>query len=117
MTEKARLTPEELARSHDGMCGVSIGDGPCSCLVHWVDGLQKEADKLKIEKRGFQIMSRRVMEAASLGFAKSAIDEGNYARAGGDVECQFCRQPYVEHPEISGFPTFHLLCSGAVVKT
>jgi hypothetical protein len=117
MPVKLRLTAEELAKAHDGLCGVSIGDGPCSCLVHWIEALQTEADKLKLEKRGFQIMSRRVMEAASLGFIKSAMDEGNYARAGGDVECQFCRQPYVEHPELPKFPTFHLLCSGAVVKT
>lgn len=44
---KTRLTPEELAKSHDGLCAVSLGDGKCSCLVHWVEGLQKEADALK----------------------------------------------------------------------
>jgi hypothetical protein len=41
---KTRLTPEELARAHDGLCGVSIGDGDCSCLVRWVEGLQKDLD-------------------------------------------------------------------------
>lgn len=46
---KIRLTPEELARCHDGMCGVSIGDGPCSCLVLWVEELQKESDAKKIQ--------------------------------------------------------------------
>lgn len=41
---KTRLTPEELARAHDGLCGISIGDGDCSCLVHWVEGHQKDLD-------------------------------------------------------------------------
>lgn len=118
MTEKkTRLTPAELLSAHDGLCGVSMGDGSCSCLVHWVEALQAEADKLKLEKRGFQIMSRKIMEATELGLWRLAIPDGNYERVGGDVECRYCRHPYFEHPELPGFPTFHLVCSGDVVKT
>lgn len=43
---KTRLTADELAILHDGLCGVAIGDGPCTCLVKWVEELQKEADAL-----------------------------------------------------------------------
>jgi hypothetical protein len=45
---KKRLTDEELARSHDGMCALNLdGEGAkCSCLVHWVAALQKELDSL-----------------------------------------------------------------------
>lgn len=39
-----RMTEEELNRHHDGLCGISIGDGDCSCLVSWVRGLQTELD-------------------------------------------------------------------------
>lgn len=39
-----RLTEEQLAAFHDGLCGLSIGDGPCSCLVQWIVGLQKDLD-------------------------------------------------------------------------
>ena len=117
MTVRLRLTPDELAKSHDGLCGVAIGDGPCTCLVHWVEGLQKEADDLKIEKRGFQIMSRKIAEISAPGVFESAIENGNYDRVGGDVQCETCRRPYFEHPQIDRFPTFHLICRGKVVKT
>jgi hypothetical protein len=113
---KLRLTPEELAKAHDGLCGVSIGDGPCSCLVHWIEALQGEADKLKLEKRGFQIMTRRVADATAASLKQLVLD-GKYERAGGDVECDTCRLQYFEHPQIPEFPTFHLICSGKVVKT
>lgn len=117
MTEKIRLTPEMLANYHSGLCGISIGDGPCSCLVQWVKDLQDEADKLKIEKRGFQLMARSITEKAAFGMWALAMYDGNYERVGGDVECPTCRLPYLEHPELPGYPTFHLICSGEVVKT
>lgn len=41
---KTRLTKKELDLAHDGMCGITLKDGPCSCLVHWVKALQGEAD-------------------------------------------------------------------------
>jgi len=113
---KLRLTPEELSKAHDGLCGSSIGDGPCSCLVHWIEGLQTEADKLKLEKRGFQIMTRKVADAMATPLKQLVLD-GKYERAGGDVECETCRLRYFEHPQIPDFPTFHLICSGSVVKT
>lgn len=115
MTEKkTRLTPAELLIAHSGLCGIAIGDGPCSCLVQWIEGLQKEADKLKLEKRGFQIMSRKMLDQC---LWQPMVEEGKYERAGGDVECPDCRQIYVEHPQLPGFPTFHMLCSGKIIKT
>jgi hypothetical protein len=42
-----RLSDEELEKCHDGLCGVTLKDGPCSCLVHWVQALQNEADQAK----------------------------------------------------------------------
>jgi hypothetical protein len=113
---KLRLTPEELAKAHDGLCSSSIGDGPCSCLVHWIEGLQTEADKLKLEKRGFQIMTRKVADAMAAPLKQLVLD-GKYERAGGDVECEICRLKYFEHPQVPDLPTFHLICSGSVVKT
>jgi hypothetical protein len=110
---KTRLTPEELAMAHSGLCGVSIGDGPCSCLVHWVEALQAENDKLKLDRRGFQIMARKV---AGQCFWEPMMDAGKYERAGGDVECPDCRQTYVEHPELPNFPSFHMVCSGKIYK-
>lgn len=46
---KTRLTPEELAKAHGSLCGITLGDGPCSCLVHWVEALQKEADDTNLQ--------------------------------------------------------------------
>lgn len=117
MTEKTRLTPEELARCHDGLCGVSIGDGPCSCLVHWVEALQAEAGKLIFERRRFQVMAREMFKKIDQNSWKAAIEEGKYERVGGDAECSICRLTYLEHPELPGFPTFHLVCNGKIVKT
>lgn len=117
MTEKkTRLTPAELLLAHGGLCGVSIGDGPCSCLVHWVEALQAEADNLKLEKRSFQIMSRKMADVAA-DAAKEMLADGEYERVGGDAECETCRIKFADHPQILGFPTFHLICSGKVVKT
>src|SRR5260221_172178 len=61
MEKKIRLTLEELAMAHDGLCGISIKDGPCSCLVQWFQSLQEENDKLKIECRGFQSSTREIV--------------------------------------------------------
>lgn len=41
---KTRLTADELSRSHHGLCGISLRDGDCSCVVHWVEAHQKELD-------------------------------------------------------------------------
>jgi hypothetical protein len=48
-----RMDKEVLEKFHDCLCGVSIGDGPCSCLVSWVKGLQEEADALKASLEKF----------------------------------------------------------------
>ncbi len=117
MPGKNRLSPEDLAKSHDGLCGVSLDDGPCSCLVHWVEALQKEADQLKLERRGFQIMAREMFAHADPGFYLSAMEEGRYERTSGEAECSQCRQRHREHPQLPDLPTFHMLCSGEIVKT
>ena len=111
-----RLTPEDLEKSHGGLCGVSIGDGPCSCLVQWVSGLQEEADKLKAERKGFQVMAREMFKGIDQGFWRAAIEDGKFERAGGDTVCRDCQIAYVEQPQLSGSPTFHMLCSGEIVK-
>lgn len=46
---KMRLTEEELRSAHGPLCGVSMSDGPCSCLVHWVEGLQREVDDANLQ--------------------------------------------------------------------
>lgn len=112
-----RLTPEDLARAHDGLCGVSIGDGACSCLVHWVKALQEEADKLKLERRGFQLMARRMVDIVSSGSLTTDLETGRYERVSGEVECSECRLLYREHPQIPKMPTFHITCLGKIVKT
>lgn len=82
-----------------------------------IKALEAENQKLKIERRGFQIMARRMMDGVDPGFWQAAMEDGKYERAGGDVECTACRQTYVEHPQLPRFPTFHMLCSGDIVKT
>jgi hypothetical protein len=76
---------------------------------------QKRAQPTK-SWRGFQIMARKMIEADP-GFWTKLMEDGKYERAGGDVECPDCRLTYYEHPEVPGFPTFHIICSGAIYKT
>lgn len=82
-----------------------------------LDGSLQTISKLRIEKRGFQIMARQMMQGVDPGFWQAAVADGRYERAGGDVECPTCRLAYVEHPELPRFPTFHMICSGDIVKT
>lgn len=70
----------------------------------------------KLARRGFQIMSRKLMKYDSSHWEYN-MDAGRYERAGGDVECKDCGQLYVEHPQIQDYPTFHALCDGRIVKT
>lgn len=74
---KTRLTPEELSRLHDGLCGVSIGDGPCSCIVQWVVALQKEADDAKVQiselRESVSRLNRRCQDAESA--ARTRLEE------------------------------------------
>jgi hypothetical protein len=115
MTE-SRRTAEELAQFHDVLCGEVIGEGPCTCLVARVIALEAEAGRLRLGRRGFQVMARNMALHADAGFWLSAIEDGKYERAGGDVECELCRQMYIEHPQLEGYPTFHLTCKGEIVK-
>lgn len=71
------------------------------------EGLRKKA-------RGYQVMARKM--AGMILLERLHIDSQDAMRAGGDVECEVCRLPYVEHPEIADLPTFHILCNRKVVK-
>jgi hypothetical protein len=112
-----RLTTEDLEKSHHGLCGVFIGDGPCSCLVHWVKALQEEADKLKLERLGFQLMARRMVDIVASGVLTADLEAGRYERGSGEVECSECCLLLREHPQIPKMPTFHITCLGKIVKT
>lgn len=112
-------------------CGIEYRDDvphpPSVCAAHAgdelakarkaLDGSLETISKLRIEKRGFQIMARNMMQGVYPGFWQAAMADGKYERAGGDVECRTCRLVYVEHPELPGWPTFHMICSGDIVKT
>jgi len=37
-------------------------------------------------------------------------------RAAGDALCSVCGLEYIEHPQLANLPTFHLTCTGKVVK-
>lgn len=78
---------------------------------------QMAIERLEKERRGFQIMARTIFkEMVPREFQTVAISEGQYERAGGDAECPVCRLPLIEHPEIPGFPTFHVICDHRTVK-
>lgn len=70
--------------------------------------------KLRIRSNGYRIMARKMLDQC---LWEPMMEEGKYARAGGDVECSTCRLLYLEHPELPKYPTFHMLCSGKIVKT
>lgn len=112
-------------------CGIEYRDDvphpPRDCADHAgselkkakkaLDGSLATISKLRLERRGFQIMARKMAGCIDPVTLRSTLDDGKYERAGGDVECRHCRLVYVEHPELPGFPTFHLICSGEIVKT
>lgn len=81
-----------------------------------IKALEEENQKLKIQRRGFQIMARQMIACTTSSWM-AKMDEGKYERAGGDVECRECRQTYYEHPQLPGLPTFHMICCGDIVKT
>lgn len=60
---------------------------------------------------GYRIQARELARLLLWGreFAETA------ERADGDCVCSICRMLYRDHPELSS-PTYHLLCSGKVVK-
>jgi hypothetical protein len=88
------------------------------------DDLFYDAVELKLKKwinvqrcRGFQKMAMEMFRMIPPDNFAAKLTEGKYERACGEVFCAICRQPYADHPEISGMPTFHVLCAGAIVKT
>lgn len=102
--------PEETPIVHRGcfVCGEAlVPDGHIrDCIV-----------RLKLRCRGFQVMAREMFHAIEQAWWLAAIEDGKYERAGGDVECHTCHLLYYEHPELPKYPTFHMLCSGEIVKT
>lgn len=85
--------------------------------VEALDGALETISRLKLDRRGFQIMARRMMDGNDPGFWQAAMEDGKYERVGGNAECPDCRIAYYEHPQLPGFPTFHMICSGDIVKT
>lgn len=102
-----------MVGEHDANCPKRLSKAH-SCLE--LIELSDVNRRLTRERLGLQIMARKMLliDPKGVGFA---MGEGQYERAGGEVECQDCRRLYLEHPEITGYPTFHVLCSGEIVKT
>jgi hypothetical protein len=75
-----------------------------------VDYQGKTPEKLA---RCFQRMARRM--AALIPKTQIPMDE--FIRADGQCVCQQCGLYYRDHPEVANTPTFHILCSGRVIKT
>jgi hypothetical protein len=112
-------------------CGIEYRDDvphpPAVCAEHagaelkkaqkGLDGALETISKLKLERRGFQIMARKMMDGNDPGFWRAAMEDGKYERVGGNAPCSDCGVVYYEHPELPGFPTFHMICSGDIVKT
>lgn len=82
-----------------------------------IRALEVEIQELRISRRGFQIMARAMLLHGNHHKWAAMLEQGRYERAGGDVECKICRQPYFLHPQLPELPTFHLLCDGSIVKT
>lgn len=80
-----------------------------------LDHVRKCVDKLKLERRGFRLMVKKLLYH-KYEHQTAALREGRYERCGGDAECPICRLPLFEHPEIPALPTFHLLCDHRIVK-
>lgn len=71
-----RLTPEQLAKAHDGLCGISIGDGDCSCIVHWVSALQKDLDEKELENDELKRAIGHIHQVLGTGACKTNKCEG-----------------------------------------
>lgn len=113
------------------VCGILYQDTvphpPAVCAEHAgaelkkaqeaLDGALITISRLEVHRRGFQIMARCMFGLAKAALWRDQMEEGKYERAGGDVDCVSCRRLYLEHPELPGFATFHMLCSGQIVKT
>lgn len=113
------------------ICGIlyqdTVSHPPEVCSKHAGEKLKKAQEaldsalttisRLQAERRGFQIMARGMFGLAKAALWRDQMEEGKYERAGGNVDCVSCRRLYVEHPELPGLPTFHMLCSGKIVKT
>lgn len=63
---------------------------------------------------GYRRMARRM--ASMIDSERYATPLAEFSRVDGGVLCSDCGIAFVEHPEV-GWPTFHLLCDGTVVKT
>lgn len=85
---------------------------PCACCQ---EELLQELDKQRMQARGFQIMGRNMVELGR-EYWMTQLDLGRYERAAGDAICGMCGMKYIEHPEIKGWPTFVVACSGRIWK-
>lgn len=71
-----------------------------------------EVQVLKERIHRFRRMAREM--ASRITVTEDAILD--CMRAGGDALCKVCGLEYLEHPQIPGYPTFHLACTGKVMK-
>ena len=62
-------------------------------------------------------MSKKWLEGERLVQLIRKAEEGDFLRAAGECLCPVCSAEYRDHPYWSEAPTFHLLCTGLVVKT
>jgi hypothetical protein len=47
---------------------------------------------------------------------QARVEEADWNRASGDVECSYCEKPYYDHATVTGFPWLHRTCDGRFVK-
>jgi len=71
-----------------------------------------EVERLEILIRRYKRMIREL--ATHIKVSEEAILD--CWRAGGEALCERCGLEYLEHPQIPDYPTFHLICTGRVVK-
>jgi hypothetical protein len=76
-------------------------------------GINEKTLEAEVRWRCYQRMARKM--AALIPVTAVPMDE--FVRADGQMVCLECGLHYSDHPEVRNTPTFHLLCSGRVVKT
>jgi len=74
-----------------------------------------KGEQVTITKEALKF-KRMAQKMAALTDAALRAIGGDYVRAGGDAECLECLLPYIDHPDILGLTTFHLICNGQIVK-
>lgn len=117
---EAYHTPDDVVLSEAEaaeLCSLLNGRSQLVALGLADPGSARPIVQLKLDRRGFQIMARKMLATCQPGFWRAMVEDGKFERAGGDAECVTCRLPFFEHPQLPGYPTFHMTCAGEIVKT